>query len=44
MEKELFKYDNVTTRNFLVATIIWGVIAFLVGVTAAIQLFTRTLI
>ena len=39
MEKELFKYDNVTTRNFLVATIIWGVIAFLVGVTAAIQLF-----
>lgn len=39
MEKELFKYDNVTTKNFLVATIIWGVIAFLVGVTAAIQLF-----
>lgn len=39
MEKEVFKYDNVTTKNFLVATIIWGVIAFLVGVTAAIQLF-----
>ena len=39
MEKEIFKYDNVTTRNFLVATVVWGVIAFLVGLTAAIQLF-----
>ena len=39
MEKEVFKYDNVTTRNFVVATIFWGVIAFLVGLTAAIQLF-----
>ena len=39
MEKEIFKYDNVTTRNFLVATVVWGLIAFLVGLTAAIQLF-----
>ncbi len=39
MEKEIFKYDNVTTRNFLVATVIWGVIAFLVGLIAATQLF-----
>jgi len=39
MEKEIFKYDNVITRNFLVATVIWGVIAFLVGLIAATQLF-----
>jgi cytochrome c oxidase cbb3-type subunit I/II len=39
MEKEVFKYDNVATRNFLVATIVWGVIAFLVGLIAATQLF-----
>lgn len=39
MEKEIFKYDNVTTRNFLLATVVWGVIAFLVGLIAAIQLF-----
>ena len=39
MEKQVFSYDNVTTRNFLVATVIWGVIAFLVGLIAATQLF-----
>lgn len=39
MEKEVFKYDNVATRNFLVATVVWGVIAFLVGLIAATQLF-----
>jgi cytochrome c oxidase cbb3-type subunit I/II len=39
MEKQIFHYDNVTTRNFLLATVIWGVIAFLVGLIAATQLF-----
>ena len=39
MEKQVFSYDNVTTRNFLIATVIWGVIAFLVGLIAATQLF-----
>lgn len=38
MQKETFLYDNRPVRNFLTATIIWGVIAFLVGVTAALQL------
>ena len=39
MEKQIFHYDNVTTRNFLLATVTWGVIAFLVGLIAATQLF-----
>ena len=38
MQRETFYYDNRTVRNFTVATIFWGVIALLVGVTVALQL------
>lgn len=38
MQRETFFYDNRTVRNFTIATIVWGVIALLVGVTAALQL------
>jgi cytochrome c oxidase cbb3-type subunit I/II len=38
MQRETFYYDNRTVRNFTIATIIWGVIALLVGVTVALQL------
>lgn len=38
MQQETFYYDNRTVRNFTVATIVWGVIATLVGVLAALQL------
>jgi cytochrome c oxidase cbb3-type subunit I/II len=39
MELEKFSYDNTVVRNFTIASIIFGVIAMLVGLTAAIQLF-----
>lgn len=35
---ESFKYDDVIVRNFLIATITWGAIAFLAGLLAALQL------
>lgn len=38
MQQETFYYDNRTVRNFTVATIVWGVIATLVGLIAALQL------
>ena len=38
MELEKFYYDNKTVKNFTVATIFWGVVAFLVGITIALQL------
>jgi len=38
MELEKFYYDNKIVRNFTIATIAWGVIAFLVGLTIASQL------
>tara|TARA_R110002072_G_scaffold74972_12_gene177138 strand:- start:239 stop:2395 length:2157 start_codon:yes stop_codon:yes gene_type:complete len=38
MLKDTFYYDNRTVRNFTIATIVWGVIATLVGLTAALQL------
>ncbi len=38
MQSETFYYDNRTVRNFTVATVIWGLIAFLVGVTIALQM------
>lgn len=38
MEKETFYYDNRWAKNFTVATIIWGVAAFLLGIIAATQL------
>ncbi len=38
MELEKFKYDNVSVRNFAFATITWGVVGMLVGLTVALQL------
>ena len=38
MELEKFYYDNKIVKNFTVATIFWGVVAFLVGITIALQL------
>lgn len=36
---ERFEYDNKITNYFLIASIIFGVVGMLVGLTAAIQLF-----
>ena len=35
---ETFRYDNRTVRNFALATMIWGVVGFLVGLYIAIEL------
>lgn len=35
---EHFSYDNTIVRNFMYATVIWGIIGMLVGLTAALQL------
>jgi len=35
---ERFSYDNTVVRNFLVASVIFGIIGMLVGLTAALQL------
>ena len=39
MELEKFSYDNKIVKYFSIATVIFGVIGMLVGLTAAIQLF-----
>lgn len=38
-QMETFYYDNKIVRNFAYATILWGVVGFLVGLTIAIQLY-----
>ena len=38
MELEKFYYDNRIVRNFAVAAIIFGVVAFLVGLWIALEL------
>ncbi|MBK9272560.1 MAG: cytochrome-c oxidase, cbb3-type subunit I [Saprospiraceae bacterium] len=38
MELEKFYYDNKTVRNFAFATLVWGIVGFLVGVIVAFQL------
>lgn len=38
MEVQKFSYDNTIVRNFAYATVIWGIIGMLVGLTAALQL------
>jgi cytochrome c oxidase cbb3-type subunit I/II len=38
LENEKFSYDNTIVRNFAYATIIWGIIGMLVGLTIACQL------
>jgi cytochrome c oxidase cbb3-type subunit I/II len=35
---ETFAYDNRWASNFVVATLVWGIIGMLLGVTAALQL------
>ncbi len=39
MEMEKFKYDNTIVRLFAIATMFWGIIGMLVGLTIAIQLY-----
>jgi len=39
MELEKFSYDNKIVKYFIVATVIFGIVGMLVGLTAAIQLF-----
>lgn len=39
MELEKFSYDNRIVKYFSIATVIFGVVGMLVGLTAAIQLF-----
>lgn len=39
MEVQKFTYDNKITRNFAVATIVWGVVGLFVGLLAALQIF-----
>ncbi len=38
MQMERFRYDNVIVRNFIVATILWGTVGFLVGLWIALEL------
>ena len=35
---ERFSYDNAIVRNFMYATVVWGIIGMLVGLTIALQL------
>jgi cytochrome c oxidase cbb3-type subunit I/II len=39
MAVETFRYDNRTPRDFAYATILWGLVAFLVGVWVALHIF-----
>lgn len=39
MAIESFKYDNKIVKYFFYATIVWGITAFTVGLTVAIQLY-----
>ncbi len=39
MAVETFYYDNRIVKNFAVATVFWGVVGMLVGLTIAIQLY-----
>ena len=38
MQMEKFKYDNKIVRNFIVATILWGTVGFLVGLYVALEM------
>ncbi len=38
MELQKFYYDNTNVRNFAYATVIWGIVGFLLGVVIAFQL------
>jgi cytochrome c oxidase cbb3-type subunit I/II len=39
MELEKFSYDNKIVKAFIIATVVFGLVGMLVGLTAAIQLF-----
>ncbi|WP_339785722.1 cytochrome-c oxidase, cbb3-type subunit I [uncultured Imperialibacter sp.] len=39
MELEKFSYDNKIVKYFAIATVVFGIVGMLVGLTAAIQLF-----
>jgi cytochrome c oxidase cbb3-type subunit I/II len=39
MQIEKFNYDNKIVRNFIIATMIFGVVGMLVGLLAAVQLY-----
>lgn len=43
MAVETFYYDNRATRNFAFATLIWGMVAMLVGLIIAVQLYLPSL-
>ncbi|WP_119057120.1 cytochrome-c oxidase, cbb3-type subunit I [Candidatus Ornithobacterium hominis] len=43
MQMQTFYYDNKVVKYFLYATIFWGVLAFLLGLTVAVLLFFPTL-
>jgi cytochrome c oxidase cbb3-type subunit I/II len=38
MELEKFTYDNKLSKMFLIASVIWGVVGMLVGLTIALEL------
>jgi cbb3-type cytochrome oxidase subunit 1 len=39
METQKFSYDNGIVRAFLIATVVFGLVGFLLGLTAALLLF-----
>ncbi len=39
MELQKFSYDNRITRNFAIATIVWGVVGLLAGLLIALQIY-----
>ena len=39
METQKFSYDNGIVRAFLIATVVFGLLGFLLGLTAALLLF-----
>ena len=39
MELQKFSYDNRMTRNFAIATIVWGVVGLMAGLLIALQIF-----
>lgn len=39
METQKFSYDNSIVRAFLIATIVFGIVGFILGLTAALMLF-----
>ena len=40
MNIETFKYDNRIVRAFAIATVVWGIVGMLVGLLAAVELFS----